>query len=623
MTRPSPETTRFGTLLGLAPGDVPVYSCDYETVDESALPDRHSYRSELDGIYMGYKWQCVELARRWWMITRGYFFDEVAMAYEIFDLRTVRRVSDDVRLPLASFRNGSRRRPVPGALLIWDKGGEFEHTGHVAVITEVLRDRVRIVEQNYHDSVWPEGQDYSREIPLRVAYDGGCWLRCPPKEGTIIGWVLQTDDDTDAEPVVALAAGLCELREHEVPRLGQADQSWLNEANPHEAAFVEMMEGHLLVSDPRDQYRYLALSESAYQAIQRATDDLHGLFMHATDWVLQDEARLRPFNLPTALWPRLRLSWADRRNHMITGRFDLSVSQAGIKVYEYNCDSASCYMECGHVQGQWARHFGAPGADPGAHLFDRLVAAWRESEVDGVLHVMYDNDPEEAYHALYMREALAAAGVETKTLRGIQGLRWRSDGTLEDEDNVQIRWVWKTWAWETALDQIRDECTADELGLRVSGVPRLVDVLLPRAVRVFEPLWTLIPSNKAILPVLWDLFPNHPYLLESRFDLSDDLREKGYVAKPIVGRCGHNIAIYGADNTLVTQTEGSFDQRDTIYQALCRLPRVGGNHVQISSFSVAGRFAGAGARVDTSPVITSDSDLLPLRVLDDERHLRG
>ncbi len=143
-------------------------------------------------------------------------------------------------------------------------------------------------------------------------------LRCPPKEGTIIGWVLQTDDDTDAEPVIALAEGLCDLREHEVPRQGQAEHSWLNEANPHEAAFVEMMQGHLLVSDPRDQYRFLAVSDSAYQAIQRATDDLHGLFMHATDWVLQDEARLRPFNLPTALWPRLRLFWADRRNQMIT-----------------------------------------------------------------------------------------------------------------------------------------------------------------------------------------------------------------------------------------------------------------------------------------------------------------
>ena len=27
-----------------------------------------------------------------------------------------------------------------GALLIWQEGGEFKHTGHVAIITEVLED---------------------------------------------------------------------------------------------------------------------------------------------------------------------------------------------------------------------------------------------------------------------------------------------------------------------------------------------------------------------------------------------------------------------------------------------------------------------------------------------------
>lgn len=32
---------------------------------------------------------------------------------------------------------------------------------------------------------------------------------------------------------------------------------------------------------------------------------------------------------------------------------------------------------------------------------------------------------------------------------------------------------------------------------------RLIDVLLRPEVLVFEPLWTVIPGNKAILPILW------------------------------------------------------------------------------------------------------------------------
>ena len=56
--------SQFGELLGYAPGNVAVYSSDYDTADETIYPNRSAYRSYLDGIYMGYKWQCVEFARR-------------------------------------------------------------------------------------------------------------------------------------------------------------------------------------------------------------------------------------------------------------------------------------------------------------------------------------------------------------------------------------------------------------------------------------------------------------------------------------------------------------------------------------------------------------------------------
>ena len=57
---------------------------------------------------------------------------------------------------------------------------------------------------------------------------------------------------------------------------------------------------------------------------------------------------------------------------------------------------------------------------------------------------------------------------------------------------------------------------------------RLIDVLLRPEVLVYEPLWTAIPSNKAILPVLWSLFPNHRYLLEAGFELTSELIKNGY-----------------------------------------------------------------------------------------------
>ncbi|MCB1960708.1 MAG: glutathionylspermidine synthase family protein, partial [Rhodocyclaceae bacterium] len=151
-----------------------------------------------------------------------------------------------------------------------------------------------------------------------------------------------------------------------------------------------------------------------------------------------------------------------------------------------------------------------------------------------------------------------------------------------------------------------------------AAAPRLADVLLRREVMVFEPLWTLIPSNKAILPILWSIFPRHPYLLDARFALGEGFGDVGYVVKPIAGRCGANISIFDRHAGLVTETDGRFDDQDQIYQAYFPLPRVDGLNVQVCTFSVDGVYAGACVRVDPALVITTGSDLLPLRVVPDD-----
>ncbi len=137
-TKTVPE--KFGTVIGVAPGDVLVYSSDYETADDEELPTRQAYRSYIDDIYMGHKWQCVEFARRWQYLNYGYVFDDIAMAYDRFRLETVRVVRENRLLPLRSFRNGAKRAPEPGCLMIWEEGGEFETNGHVAIVTEGASD---------------------------------------------------------------------------------------------------------------------------------------------------------------------------------------------------------------------------------------------------------------------------------------------------------------------------------------------------------------------------------------------------------------------------------------------------------------------------------------------------
>ena len=609
------QPTKFGTCLGIAPGNVPVYSSHEPPHEPSPLKTRNDYRSYLDGIFMGYKWQCVEFARRWLYLNKGYIFSDISMAYDIFDLRSVRNVKNNTLLPLKSFKNGAKRWPEPGCLLIWEDGGYFADTGHVAVVTEVLADEIHFIEQNVEHTVWPAGQSYSRKLKTHIREDGGYFIKSDYTETHVLGWVIQTADASYAEAVPLPNHTLFRLKLMTLPVV-QADQAWLDINEPDERAFVAMMGGHSLSSLITDQYKYLCISETAHKELKHAANELHAMFMHATYHVLQDDKHLEKFNIPRALWPKIHRSWNNRKNQMVTGRFDFAMTERGLKVFEYNADAASCHLECGKIQGKWAEHYGChTGRCPGDDLFYHLVNAWRHNEVGGLLHILQDDDPEEHYHAQYMKKAAEAAGIPCKIIVGFEGLGWNAQGHVVDNDNIPLNWVWKTWAWETALQQIRHEY--EDGTPSVKSTPRLVDILLQEGVMVYEPLWTLITSNKALLPILWELFPESPYLLNSQYTVTDQLLARGYVAKPIAGHAGANISIFNHSKALLNKTEGRFCHQDQIYQEYFQLPTLDGYHIQLAAFTVDGKFAGACTRLDESLIITTHSDIFPLRVVPD------
>ncbi|PIP79083.1 MAG: bifunctional glutathionylspermidine amidase/glutathionylspermidine synthase [Gammaproteobacteria bacterium CG22_combo_CG10-13_8_21_14_all_40_8] len=620
-------STPMGTILGLAPGEVEVYSCDYEKIDETVYPDRHAFRHYANGFYFGYKWQCVELARRWLYYNKGYVFEDVAMAYDIFKLRHVRRVSDNKVLPYRAFANGCKCRPELGSLLIWDEGGEFEHTGHVAVVTTVTDDFVYFVEQNVYNHIWPEGQNYSRKNAVKIQEDGGFWIECEFSDTRILGWMIQTENNVDAQPITQIDPNKLKVHRHQAQPQKLISQSWLDLSNSADADYVKLMQGQKMTQYQDELLTYYSITPEALREIKQASNTIHVLFMHATDYILQDESRLSRFNIPKVLWPRIKQSWENRRNDMIVGRVDFALSEQGIKAYEYNADSASCLFEGGYVQGLWAKNFQLEdSSDPGQDIFSHLVSAWKKTKVTGLLHILQDHDLEENYHALYMKSAIEAAGIRCKILHGFDELYWDESGNIVDQQGDLVDCVWKTWAWETALEQLRqhlEQYHVDDLSQfqqRSSDPknrPQLADVLLHPAVMVHEPLWTVIPSNKAILPILWKLFPHHRYLLESHYQLTESLQKQGYVSKPIAGRCGLNVAIVDQKEQVVSQTDGQFDHQKLIYQQLCLLPNIGGKNVQINTFNIDGKYSGSGVRVDDSLIISQQSNLLALRIMNE------
>ena len=609
----------FGTLLGYAPGGVAIYSSNYSSLNPQDYPDDATFRSYIGNEYMGHKWQCVEFARRFLFLTYGFVFTDVGMAYEIFSLRFLREVVNDNILPLQAFANGSRRPPIAGSLLIWQKGGEFKHTGHVAVITQLVGNKVRIAEQNVIHSPLPQGQQWTRELTLEVN-DGRYTIKDTFADTEILGWMIQTADTEHSLPQPVLPGEAMAIKGARLPNNGQFRGKWLNEKDPLQKAYVAA-NGHFINQDP---YQYFTISESAEQELIKATNELHLMYLHATDKVMKDDNLLALFDIPKILWPRLRLSWQRRRHHMITGRMDFCMDERGLKVYEYNADSASCHTEGGLILEQWLKQgYYGTGHNPAEGLLDELAGAWKHSRARPFVHIMQDKDLEENYHAQFIQRSLTQAGFESKILFGLDELRWDAAGQLIDGDGRLVNCVWKTWAWETAIEQVR-EVSADEYAavpIR-TGHPqnevRLIDVLLRPEVLVFEPLWTVIPGNKAILPVLWSLFPHHRYLLDTDFVVNDELAKTGYAVKPISGRCGNNIDLISPHDEVLDQTSGQFVDRKNIYQQLWCLPKVDGKYIQVCTFTVGGNYGGTCLRGDDSLVVKKESDIEPLVVLKDD-----
>lgn len=612
----------FGTLLGYAPGGVAIYSSNYGSLEADVNHNDTFFRSYIGNEYMGHKWQCVEFARRFLFLTYGQVFTDVGMAYEIFSLRFLREVVNDNILPLQAFANGSPRPPAAGALLIWQKGGEFEQTGHVAIVTQLVGNKVRIAEQNVLHHPLPPGQQWTRELHLEVK-DGSYTLHDTFDDTTILGWMIQTDDAQHSLPQPALPPEDLAIHCAKIAPNGQYDARWIDECDPVQQVYVQAR-GQRINQDP---HRYFTISQSAEQELIKATNEMHLMYLHATDKVLKDDSLLELFDIPKILWPRLRLSWQHRRHDMITGRMDFCMDERGIKVYEYNADSASCHTEGGLILEQWKKTgYRGTGYNPAESLLRELVSAWQHSRARPFVHIMQDNDLEENYHAQFMQRALTEAGFESKILQGLDELHWDATGQLIDGDNRLVNCVWKTWAWETVIEQVREMSETEYAAVPIrTGHPhnevRLIDVLLRPEVRVYEPLWTVIPGNKAILPVLWSLFPNNPYLLDTDFDVTEHLAKTGYAVKPISGRCGDNIDLVSHHDEVLDKTSGNFTDRKNIYQQLWCLPKVDGEYLQVCTFTVGGSYGGACLRGDASLVIKKDSDIEPLIVLNDSEFL--
>ena len=134
--------------------------------------------------------------------------------------------------------------------------------------------------------------------------------------------------------------------------------------------------------------------------------------------------------------------------------------------------------------------------------------------------------------------------------------------------------------------------------------------------RLLEPPWKLVLSNKGVLPLLWERHRGHPNLLPAEFDDGGEL-PGGWVRKPLFSREGANIEMRFEDGRLLQQPGPSGGP--AIRQALHPLPDHGGAYPLVGSWVVGDMACGMGIREDDSPITRDSARFVPHAIIGDGR----
>ena len=170
----------FGDKLGIADGAIsysnckstcikPEYSFLNLTTAEITVHTKDPKDSNLH--YIGVIYQCVEYARKWWMLNKGTTFGSIDSAYEIIYLTEGKDIRTNEKFPLGRSINGTANRPPQrGDLIIYsaDRTNPDWRHGHVAVVVDVdlQNGSVSIAEENYSNESWQQADKFARKIQL-------------------------------------------------------------------------------------------------------------------------------------------------------------------------------------------------------------------------------------------------------------------------------------------------------------------------------------------------------------------------------------------------------------------------------------------------------------------------
>lgn len=131
-----------------------------------------------DGYNIGLKWQCVEFVKRYYFeFLHHKMPDSYGHAKDFYNKKIMDGALNSAR-DLVQFSNGSSSSPLPNDLLVFD-GHTFNPYGHVAIVSQVLPDKIQIAQQN-------PGPTGSSRVWIGLKKDGGKWY---VNDDLVLGWL--------------------------------------------------------------------------------------------------------------------------------------------------------------------------------------------------------------------------------------------------------------------------------------------------------------------------------------------------------------------------------------------------------------------------------------------------
>lgn len=337
-----------------------------------------------------------------------------------------------------------------------------------------------------------------------------------------------------------------------------------------------------------DETACYQFESSEINLLEDVTNELQERCIEAAQYVI-DKDLFDKLQIPPHAVPLIVDSW-DKDEPSLYGRFDLAYDgNNSPKLLEYNADTPTSLLEASVIQWFWLKDL-YPDADQFNSIHERLIEAWKEMGISSTVYFSCVVDaPEDFGNLQYLRDTAIQAGLATSQLF-ISDIGFEEvSGRFVDLDDQPIDVMFKLYPWEWLVNEY--------FGRKLATA----------RMRLVEPAWKMLLSNKGLLAIMWELFEGHENLLRAGFE-QGPFRDN-YVTKPLLSREGENVTVHR--NSQVHEVEGSYGGKALVYQELASIPCFDGNYPVIGSWVVSGESAGIGIREDRQLVTTNASRFLP------------